>query len=201
MPGLCHYVSVFSIRRPSDRRLARLAADQAGRALTYAEVGATPDRLPAGYVHYRAEVDLGRFEPELFRRAAAALGRWDVQRGAGLAVFPDEPIRPGVVFALAVRLPAGYATAAGRVIRVIDQPGHFGFAYGTLPAHPECGEETFDLLRENDRLLFRVIAFSRQRHPAARIGGPVARTIQRRVNRQYLTAMREIVRPEAPVAP
>ena len=55
---------------------------------------------------------------------------------------------------------------------VTDQPEEYGFAYGTLPAHPEQGEEAFHVARRSGRLVFTVTAFSRPRHPAARLGGP-----------------------------
>jgi uncharacterized protein (UPF0548 family) len=89
-------------------------------------------------------------------------------------------------------VPGGYVTAAGRVVYVVDEPQHFGFAYGTLPGHPEQGEEPFDVLRDRERLVFRVVAFSRPRDPLARLGAPVTRAFQLRINRAYLNAMRQI---------
>jgi uncharacterized protein (UPF0548 family) len=96
----------------------------------------------------------------------------------------------GLTFALAVPLRVGYVTGAGRVVYVTDQPQEAGFAYGTLPAHPEQGEEAFHLARHGGRLVFAVTAFSRPRHPAARLGGPLTRALQLRANRSYLHAMR-----------
>ena len=96
-----------------------------------------------------------------------------------------------MTFALWFRLPGAYATAAGRVVYVTSEPGRAGFAYGTLPAHPERGEEAFHLVRQGDRLLFRVRAFSQPRHPLARLGAPVSRILQVRVNQAYLKTMRE----------
>lgn len=146
--------------------------------------------MPEGYRHDRWEADLGAFDNERFARSAAALRRWDVQRGAGLRIFPGDPVRPDLTFALVIRLPVGYATAAGRVVYVVDEPERYGFAYGTLPAHPEQGEEAFQVARDGDRLIFTIIAFSRPRHPAARLGAPVSRALQLRVTRCYLNAMR-----------
>ena len=37
---------------------------------------------------------------------------------------------------------------AARVVFVIDEPGRFGFAYGTLPRHVESGEERFLVERD-----------------------------------------------------
>jgi uncharacterized protein (UPF0548 family) len=79
---------------------------------------------------------------------------------------------------------------------VTDQPEEYGFAYGTLPAHPEQGEEAFHVARRSGRLVFTVTAFSRPRHPAARLGGPVTRNLQLRANRSYLRAMCRVAAPE-----
>jgi uncharacterized protein (UPF0548 family) len=183
---------VLSIRRPSSAALARLVQEQAGQELTYREVGATRAEMPTGYRHDRWEADLGGFDEGRFGRAADALGRWEVQRGAGLTILADGPVEPNATFAMVIGLPGGYVTAAGRVVYVVDEPQHFGFAYGTLPGHPEQGEEAFEVLRSRERLLFRVVAFSRPRHPLARLGAPVTRAFQLRINRAYLNAMRQI---------
>jgi len=105
---------------------------------------------------------------------------------------------PGLTFALVVPLPIGYATCVGRVIYLTEAPEDFGFAYGTLPAHPEQGEEAFHVTRNGSRLMFTVTAFSRPRHPAARLGGPVTRALQVRANRSYLRAMRRAAAAEPP---
>ncbi len=54
------------------------------------------------------------------------------------------------------------------------------------------GEEAFHVVRHASRILFRVTAFSRPRHPLARIGAPVSRLIQQHTSQAYLRAMREV---------
>lgn len=66
-----------------------------------------------------------------------------------------------------------------------------GFAYGTLPGHPERGEEAFVVERAGIAATFSIVAFSRPAALAARLGGPIARGVQRRVTRAYLDALRE----------
>jgi uncharacterized protein (UPF0548 family) len=189
---------VFSLVRPPAGVLDALVREQAGCDLSYREAGATAGTMPPGYRHDRWEIDLGAFDGGTFPRLAAALRHWQPQRGAGFTVFPGEPVTPGLTFALVVPLPAGYVTGAGRVIYVTDQPEDYGFAYGTLPAHPEQGEEAFRVARDGGRLVFTVTAFSRPRHPVARLGGPVTRALQLRANRSYLRAMRRAAEPEPP---
>jgi len=77
-----------------------------------------------------------------------------------------------------------------RVVYVVDEPDRAGFAYGTLPGHPEQGEELF--LLENDdqnRVLFTVSAFSRGTSTLARLGGPVTGRFQQRMTSRDLTAL------------
>lgn len=185
---------MFSLTKPSPDALSLLVAQQNDRELTYPEHGATAGDMPPGYHHDEWEADLGTFSQATFDRLADAMRHWRVQTGSGLTIFPDEPVRSGLTFALWFRLPGAYATAAGRVVYVTSEQDRSGFAYGTLPAHPEQGEEAFHLVRQGERLLFKVRAFSRPRHPLARIGAPVSRALQQRMNQAYLKTMREAAR-------
>jgi uncharacterized protein (UPF0548 family) len=182
---------MFSLHRPSSDELAQVVARQADCELSYAEHGATDAAMPAGYQHDHWEADLGSFDDATFDRLAAALARWQVQRGAGLTVYPADAVRPGLTFAFCFRLSAVYVTAAARVVYVTSEPGRRGFAYGTLPQHPEQGEEAFHVVRDGSRIVFRVTAFSRPGHPLVRLGAPMGRLIQLRMNKAYLLAMRQ----------
>jgi uncharacterized protein (UPF0548 family) len=182
---------MFSLRRPSPADLAQVAGRQANCELTYPEHGATRGSLPAGYHHDVWEADLGGFDETTFDRLGAALCDWQVQRGAGLSVYPADPARPGLTFAFCFRLAGAYVTAAARVVYVTSEPSRRGFAYGTLPQHPEQGEEAFHVVRDGSQMVLRITAFSRPRHPLARLGAPVSRMIQVRINQAYLRAMRE----------
>ncbi len=84
--------------------------------------------------------------------------------------------------------------APGRVAYLLDEPSRTGFAYGTLPGHPERGEEAFLVIRADGRLRFEVVAFSKPRDPLTRLGAPVARALQRRTINGYLRAMETAIR-------
>lgn len=185
---------LIRFRRPSPALLREFVADQAAKELPYRHVGATRSDLPAGYVHDRECAELGPFDAAAFDRAAAALTSWRVQAGAGLTVFPGDPVQNGDTFALVIRLPVGaYVMAAGRVVFVLDEPDRRGFGYGTLPGHPERGEEAFAVVRRGDRMFFEITAFSRPRHPLARLGKPVSRRLQRQTTARYIAAMHAFV--------
>ncbi|WP_306318692.1 MULTISPECIES: DUF1990 family protein [unclassified Streptomyces] len=156
-------------------------------SLTYEEVGATlaDGELPPGYAHMDRRVRLGSGQ-ECFERAGAAVLAWGAQRGVGMRVTPGDDVREGadaVLWLLFLRIPC-------RVVRVVRDETRIGFAYGTLPGHPECGEEAFVVEREPDgSVWFRVRAFSRPGNWYARLGGPVTRGVQRWMTGRYLRAI------------
>ena len=84
----------------------------------------------------------------------------------------------------------------GRVRRGRGRAGsRFGFAYGTLPGHAESGEERFlvEWDRADDAVWYDILAFSRPRHPLARLGYPLTRRTQRRFARDSAAAIRQAV--------
>jgi uncharacterized protein (UPF0548 family) len=149
-------------------------------ALTYAEVGATlAPGLPDGYAHLDVRRRVGpasRFD---------ALGEhvlaWGLQRGAGLRV-PSS----AVVLDADVTLRLGPLRIPVRVVRVVDEPDRRGFAYGTLPGHPERGEEAFLAERDAEGTWLRIRAFSRPATWYARLGGPATALAQRVFTERYL---------------
>ena len=186
---------MLRLRRPSESSLQELLSEAEQFGLTYAEVGATRDeRMPEGYRHDRYEASLGA-GGDVFERAAAALLAWQAQIGAGVGVIPrGSQVVEGTTVVLLLR--AGlWAPAPCRVVYVISEPRRVGFAYGTLPGHPECGEAALTLVHEaDDRVGFVVRSFSRRVDPLARLGAPLARLAQTRVTRRYIDALRDAAR-------
>lgn len=161
--------------------------DLACRPLTYTEVGATADRLPAGYRHVRMEELIGSGRAR-FERAAEAVMRYGMLRGAGLRVTATaEPAEPGAD--VLGRL--GPFVAPCRVVYVIDEPDRRGFAYGSLPGHAVLGEELFAVRYDpsDGGVYAQVVAFSRPATWWSRLGAPALRVIQRIVTRRYLGAV------------
>jgi uncharacterized protein (UPF0548 family) len=77
-----------------------------------------------------------------------------------------------------------------RIVYVVAEGDRVGFAYGTLPGHPESGEEAFVLHRTDDGGVdFTVTAFSRHASLLAKVGGPVTRLGQRLMTTRYLHAL------------
>ncbi len=77
-----------------------------------------------------------------------------------------------------------------RVVYVVDETHRKGFAYGTLPGHPESGEEAFVVELDGDgTVTFTITAFSRPSSRLARVAGPVNRAVQRWITGRYLRSL------------
>ncbi|MFQ1000377.1 DUF1990 family protein [Modestobacter sp. SSW1-42] len=159
---------------------------------TYPEVGGTRSgALPAGYhlVERSHVVGSGR---EAFDRAAAAVFRWDAQRGAGLRIRADGPASTvGTVVLMTAGLQRLGLDVPCRVVWVVDEPDRRGFAYGTLPGHPESGEESFVVrLLPDGGVVYELRAFSGLGTRLSRLGGPVSRRVQTLALDRYVAAIR-----------
>lgn len=148
---------------------------------------------PPGFAGFTHSVALRRTDLD---GAAADLLGWRVHERAGLVVRASGPAAEGTVVEMrlgagpvAVRIPC-------RVVAVVDEADRCGFSYGTLPGHPECGEEEFLLERTADgSLRFTVSAFSRPATLLARAGGPLTGLVQRAMTRRYLAAPDRLAPP------
>jgi uncharacterized protein (UPF0548 family) len=184
---------VLRLTRPGESGLRSVLDGQAHEILTYAEVGGTrlPD-LPAGYAHDRYSVLLGN---DNFEAAKRGIREWRAHVGSAVEVVPPRAaIEAGTNVVLGIRLGPLYAIVACRIVYVCDEPDRFGFAYGTLPEHPERGEEAFMIERDDTgRVRFAITAFSRPASAVARLAGPLARVVQQRATQRYLDALRTYV--------
>jgi uncharacterized protein (UPF0548 family) len=192
-------VPVLRLGRMSAAGLDRLLA--AGRAAvpTYAPVGdllradgPAPDLV--------VERSVGS-HPGAFAAALECLRSLAPQRSVA-TVWPAGAAAEAGATVL-VALPVGPVTvvAVNRVVAVVDEPDRWGFAYGTLPGHPEVGEEAFVVERRADgEVLVRITATARVALPAARLARPVLGPLQRRFAGRYLDAVEAAVRAATPAA-
>jgi uncharacterized protein (UPF0548 family) len=171
-------------------------ATLADAPLTYPGVGtARLGSAPEGYrrAHRSAVVGRGRAD---FERAAAAVLDWRAQRGAGLRVRSTGPAgEPGTVVVLTAGLDRlGYDIPC-RVVWARTEGDERGFAYGTLPGHPESGEECFlvRLTPEGD-VVYEIRVFFRLASRAARLAGPLSLVLQRLATDRYVAAVRRAAR-------
>jgi len=175
------------IRRSSTADLERILAGCDDDDLTYEPVGVSlgPSQ-PSRLTRRVWSVDL----PDVsFDRAVSAIQGWKVHRGAGLDVLTDGAIAVGTNVAMCAPLPVGYLEVTCRIVSVVDEPGRYGFAYGTLSVHPEQGEESFVITRRSSGTTFDVVGVSRPVHPIARVVPFLGGILQDRAVRRYLDAM------------
>jgi uncharacterized protein (UPF0548 family) len=154
---------------------------------TYTEIGATAARLPDGYHHVRKSARIGTGRAR-FEEAATRVMRWGMLRGAGARVTPSSDVaQVGSVVVVGL----GPVRAPCRVVYVIDEDDRRGFAYGTLPGHPESGEELFAVRFDpaDDAVYAEVVAFSRHATWWSKAAGPVTSLIQRIVTGRYVAAV------------
>jgi uncharacterized protein (UPF0548 family) len=167
--------------------------------VTYPEQGETrSERLPIGYHHDRRELGLGQGD-RAWERACDAIRRWEAHRSSGFVITPAGVAIEAGATVVASR-PVGPIILAipCRIIYRTDEPNEFGFAYGTLPGHPERGEEAFHVRRGPDgSVTAQIVAFSRPDDLLTRIAAPVARRIQAVATSRYLAGIERYVRAGA----
>ncbi len=191
--------SMLSAGRPSVADVERFLRRQERLAFSYAPVGGTRDRAPAGFNVDHHRIQLGRGEAA-FERAVAAVRRWEMFNIGWVTLCrPETPIEAERAVGVLVRLPGLWSLNACRIVYVTDEEGgdvrRFGFAYGTLADHMEAGEERFmvEWRREDGSVWYDLLAFSIPRHPLARLAAPLSRRLQRRFARDSLQAMMRAV--------
>ncbi len=100
------------------------------------------------------------------------------------------PIEVGEIVAVKANAFGSWSLNATRVVYVIKEEMRFGFAYGTLPDHVECGEERFTIeFNEDESVWYDILAFSKPRHPLVRMSFPLARRLQKRFAQESLQRM------------
>ena len=156
----------------------RLSEDESGalRAapFSYTPVGVVDGAAPPGFHRLHRSAWLRRRD---FHVAARELLGGQMHSRAGLSVhLSDDPLHAGSVVLLRLGLARLSVRIPCRVIEVIEEPHRRGFTYGTLPGHPEAGEERFLLEQHPDgRVSFTITACSRPATVLVRMAGPLNR--------------------------
>lgn len=189
---------MFLLRRPSAELVRDFIEQQRELPFTYSQVGATLTTPPAGYRVDHNRIQLGAGE-QTYSRGVEALKRWkQFELGWVRIASPEVVLEEGAVVAVEIKACGLWSLNAARVVYLIDDSrdtkARFGFAYGTLPGHAEQGEERFTLeWLADDTVWYDIYAFSRPRHPLARLTQPLVRTLQKRFARDSLAAMKTAV--------
>ena len=166
----------------------------------YPDVGATRAAaldgapLPAGWNHLRHSGSVGT-GPAALEAAEECIRRWGMHRGSGITVAASaDRADVGVTMVSGIGLGPLRLSAPCRVLWTTDDaadPDVRGFGYGTLPGHPETGEEAFVARLGADGVVrMTVLAFSRPGPWYVRLAGPVVPLLQGLAARAYVRAVR-----------
>ncbi|MFE7096339.1 DUF1990 family protein [Streptomyces erythrochromogenes] len=168
--------------------------------LTYPDRGATAHHpLPAGYHHLRHRTHLGHGRA-VFESAGAAVTTFHAHRAAGLRVRAGVgAVRPGIRIVVGIGRGPLRVEAPCEVVWTAYEPARIGFAYGTLPGHPECGEESFVVdMAPDGTVWFTVTAFSRPNRWYTRLAGPLVPFVQQHSARRIGRRLRRLAGARRP---
>ena len=188
----------WSLNAPTSEEVQIFLEQQRKGAFSYAEIGASNAGAPAGYNLDHNCVRLGNGEAD-FAAACAALRAWRMFPSPWTKITPAfAPIAVGQVVAMQANALGLWWLNACRIVYVLDEQTdlvrRFGFAYGTLEAHVEQGEEKFSVEQLADgSVWYDLRAFSRPRFWPVRLAKPVARALQRRFVRDSQESMQRAV--------
>jgi uncharacterized protein (UPF0548 family) len=168
--------------------IEEIHARQSAAALTYDETGATASGCPDGYDWQTVSKVIGEGR-DAFERAGDFILSFGAQRSLGMRVFPqDARATPN----LTILMHSPIIKGATRIVYVNDNDTERGFAYGTLPLHPEAGEEYFGVrIDDKDVVWAEIRAFSRPNWRVLRPILPLVGLAQRLAVRRYVHAIRQ----------
>ncbi len=194
VPGMS--LPSWSLVEPSPAAIAAFLAREESSEFSYVERGESESGAPAGYNLDHNRVRVGEGEAD-FAAACAALRSWRMFPAPWTRIEPPvAPVRVGQTFAMVAHA-FGWWVSGVRIVYFVDDPAptrRFGFAYGTLVAHVEQGEERFMVeMLPDGSVWFDLRAFSRPRHPLVRLAKPLARRLQRRFVKDAQRAMQRAV--------
>lgn len=187
-----------SFTLPNEVALAQHWQNQQNQEFAYPEVGSSSGKPPTGYNHDHEATLLG-FGDGVFRAATQALREWAMFPPSWTQIYPSNaPIETGTVVLVLFRLfGLWWWHNSSRIVYLIDEPARFGFAYGTLPAHIERGEEIFWVeLRDDGSVWYSIKAFSKPNRWYVWLAYPLARAYQRKFRRDSFVEMERKVKSE-----
>ena len=187
---------MFLARRPTRSVIDRFIRESQDLPLSYGPVGlvrsGTPDRTLD-----EVTVAVGR-GPADFERARAALLAWTHFDIGWVQTFPRHaPVAVGTVVGVQIRHLGFWSLNGCRVLYPTGEPASstFGFAYGTLTNHAECGEEIFEVRLDprTEQVSYRIRAVSRPRATLAKLGYLYTRRLQAAFRRDSALAVRRAI--------
>jgi uncharacterized protein (UPF0548 family) len=191
---------MISLGMPAPQVVQNFLSKKESAPYSYPEVGMTkggPSNV-SGYVCDHNRIELGG-GAKAFNNAIAALNNWQHFDLGWLEVFNRAPVNTGSLVAVRASSINLHILFACRIVYVLEQSGaidRYGFAYGTLGGHPECGEELFAVEHDHstDKVFYELLAFSKPGILLVKMAMPVARALQKQFITDSQQAMIRAVR-------
>jgi uncharacterized protein (UPF0548 family) len=182
--------------KPSKEKIDHFLVSLQEKQLTYSPAGMTKDSstAPAGYITDHNRIRLGK-SAKVFDQSVNALNNWQHFNLGWLNVSDIHTnIEAGMQIGLICSFAPIWLLFACRILYVINEDGPIkkcGFVYGTLPGHPETGEERFTIEwhDEDDSVWYDLLAFSKPGNLLTTIGYPLTRTLQKKFVKDSQRAM------------
>lgn len=187
-------VPQWSILQSKPERITAFLDAQKEQIFSYREVGQTRGAPPRGYNYDDNHVQIGEGDAD-FTRACEALMAWRMMPQNWVTIIPLDggAVAEGLTIAMRVHALGLWWLNAARVVYTVAEVApvrRFGFAYGTLSAHVEQGEELFTIEQWADGTVwYRVQAFSRPNFWPVKLARSLARVLQRKFVRDSQAAM------------
>jgi uncharacterized protein (UPF0548 family) len=123
--------------------------------------------------------------------AASAVLHWEIKTRSGFSVDGlRSRIRRDAEYCLLLRIGPLRVREPVRVVAVVEERDRVGFAYGTLPGHPLCGEEAFIVERRGNDVHLTIRSVTAPGRGRWRPLFPLIVVLQRFFRRRYLRALR-----------
>jgi uncharacterized protein (UPF0548 family) len=196
---------MFTARKPDGESIEHFLKAQEAAQLTYSPVGLS-SLSPRGFTVDVDRIILGRGH-DVFVSATGALRSWRHFQLSWIELQPSAPpMCEGSTVAILAHHLGFWSLNACRVVQLFSETHEahrWGFSYGTLDGHSECGEERFivEMDPTDETVVYEVRAVSRPHAALAWLGYPVARKLQSRFRRESGLALREAVEKAAPNTP
>jgi len=189
---------MFVLTKPADNLLQKFIVDSSNAEFSYEAIGGTRTVPPAGYDvdHNRSLIGHGASD---FGAAKRAIDQWKMFDFEWVRLFnSNTPNVPGKNVAMVARHMGFYSINGCRIVYLLnetDKVQRYGFAYGTLTCHNETGEERFsvELHSKTGEVWYDLFAFSKPKHPLARIGYFYSRYLQKEFAKASMNAMKRAV--------
>ena len=167
--------SLFRFMLPTDAQLEALIDTQKDAELTYST------HTLQGYDKDINQIFLGTGE-EAWTAAKQAVAEWAMFPNGWTRIYYQNAIfTEGDIVVVCARVFGLWWLNVSRILYVLDDDNHFGFAYGTLPNHVESGEELFQVVRNaQGDVYYSISAFSRPRFWAVKLTYPLSRFFQKK---------------------